>query len=100
MFRPASALTISTAKDVYQAGLAAIRAGQAVIDLADVTTVDSSAVAILVGWQRAALQQGAAVSLVNLPASLHSLAAVYGVADILQPQMQLSPVARSDLPHH
>lgn len=83
MFRPASALTVGTAGAVYQAGLAAIRAGQAQIDLGELTAVDSSAVATLIGWRRTAQQQGKTLSFINMPASLHSLAVLYGVAELL-----------------
>ena len=80
MFVPANALTVGTIKAMYAAGLAAIRAGQASIDLAGVTAVDSTAVAAMVGWQRAAQQQGVKLDFQNLPANLQSLATLYGVA--------------------
>lgn len=83
MFRPASPFNVSTAKAIYQAGLVAIRAGQTSIDLTDLVQADSSAVAALVGWQRAALRQGSALVFTNLSANLLSLAALYGVAELL-----------------
>jgi len=97
MFCPASTLTAGTAKATYQAGLAAIRGGQTSIDLAGLTTVDSTAVAALVGWQRAAVQQGSSLALLNPSAALHSLASLYGVSDLLQLPL---PAPRTDLPHH
>lgn len=58
--------------------------GQAtVVDLAAVTDVDSSAVSLLLQWQRDARAAGRTVSFVNLPANLKSLAALYGVADLI-----------------
>ncbi|MBS0309488.1 MAG: STAS domain-containing protein [Proteobacteria bacterium] len=84
MFRPATILTTATIQPICAAGLAAIKAGQSTIDLSDVNTVDSSAVAALIAWRRAALQQGKVLSFTNLPANLHSLAALYGVADLLR----------------
>lgn len=83
MFRPASYLTAATVKSAYEAGLAAIRAGQTEFDLGDITAADSSAVAALLAWKRAALQQGSPLAFRNLPANLHSLADLYGVAELL-----------------
>ncbi|RJG02322.1 STAS domain-containing protein [Noviherbaspirillum sedimenti] len=83
MFRPTSPLNVDTAKAIYQAGLAAICAGQTSIDLTDLVQADSSAVAALVGWQRAALRQGSALVFTNLSPNLRSLAALYGVAELL-----------------
>ncbi len=72
-------LTVVNAKAALDQGLAAIKAGQTVFDLGTVKTADSSAVAVLLAWKRAARKAGAALSYVNLPASLQSLAALYGV---------------------
>ena len=72
-------LTVINATAALDQGLAAIQAGQTVFDLGTVKTADSSAVAVLLAWKRAARKSGAALSYVNLPASLQSLAALYGV---------------------
>ena len=72
-------LTVINAKAALDQGIAAIKAGQTVFDLGTVKTADSSAVAVLLAWKRAARSTGAALSYVNLPASLQSLAALYGV---------------------
>ena len=74
-----TALTVQNAKAALDQGLAAIKAGQSVFDLGTVQVADSSAVAVLLAWKRAARKAGAALSYVNLPASLQSLAALYGV---------------------
>ena len=76
-------LTVINAKAALDQGLAANRGGQTVFDLATVKTADSSAVAVLLAWQRAARKSGVALSYVNLPASLKSLAALYGVDALL-----------------
>lgn len=73
------ALTVQNAKAALDQGIAAIKAGQTVFDLGTVKVADSSAVAVLLEWKRAARKAGAALSYVNLPASLQSLAALYGV---------------------
>lgn len=74
-----TALTVQNAKAALDRGVAAIKAGHTVFDLASVQAVDSSAVAVLLAWKRTARKAGAALAYVNLPASLQSLAALYGV---------------------
>jgi phospholipid transport system transporter-binding protein len=79
MYQPGSALTIAHARAELAAGLAAIAGGETGVDLARVTEVDSSAVATLLAWQRAAREKGRALAVVNMPESLRSLASLYGV---------------------
>jgi phospholipid transport system transporter-binding protein len=55
------------------------------IDFAGITAVDSSAVALLLEWRRAALARGKQLVFVNLPANLLALAELYGVAELIQP---------------
>ena len=57
--------------------------GDVVVDLAAVTEVDSSALSLLFEWQRDARQNDCRISFRNLPESLKSLAALYGVADLI-----------------
>lgn len=76
-------LTVQNAKAALAQGVAAIKAGQTVFDLGTVKVADSSAVAVLLSWKRAARKSGAALSYINLPDSLKSLAALYGVDDFL-----------------
>lgn len=83
MFKPDATLTVDNAIATLTAGLQAIAAGQATIDLSTVTTVDSSAVAILLSWQRAARARGLALRFGALPANLQSLADLYGAASLL-----------------
>ncbi len=86
-------LTVINAKAALDQGLAAIKAGQTVFDLGTVKTADSSAVAVLLAWKRAARKAGVALAYVNIPASLQSLAALYDVDAFLVE----SP---ADLQHH
>jgi phospholipid transport system transporter-binding protein len=72
-------LNVHNAKAALLQGFEAIQAGQTVFDLGSVKLADSSAVAVLLAWQRAARKSGAALSYINLPESLKSLAALYGV---------------------
>jgi phospholipid transport system transporter-binding protein len=45
--------------------------------------MDSSCLAVVFGWMRAAKAGGKSLRLLNPPQNLLSLAAVYGVADLL-----------------
>lgn len=84
MFKPGASLTFSNASTVLREGLSAIAAGQASIDVSEVAVVDSSAVATLLAWRRAASGRGAALDFGPLPANLQSLADLYGVTALLQ----------------
>jgi phospholipid transport system transporter-binding protein len=55
------------------------------IDFAAVTGVDSAAVALLLEWRRMALARSKTLVFENLPPNLLALAALYGVADLVQP---------------
>lgn len=83
MFRSTLTLTVNNAKAVLEAGLRAIESGQTEIDFRPLTVVDSTAVAILLAWQRAAREHGTAVTFINLPENVRSLAELYGVAALL-----------------
>lgn len=83
MFKPTHTLTANNAKTVLEAGLRAIAAGQTRIDLTHVTAVDSTAVATLLAWQRAALSRGMPLLFVNIPSNLQNLAGLYDVTDLL-----------------
>lgn len=90
MFKPSVSLTVDNASAVLEAGLQAIAAGQAAIDLSEVATVDSSAVATLLAWQRAAKAAGRTLEFGTLPANLQSLAELYGVTPLLNAQILAS----------
>jgi phospholipid transport system transporter-binding protein len=56
------------------------------IDFGAITSVDSSAVALLLEWRRQAQQKKKTLVFVNLPANLLALADLYGVAELIQTQ--------------
>lgn len=74
---------MSSAAEMKAAGVSALSGGVDQIDLSEVTEADSSAVAVLLAWVRAAQEQGRTVTIVNSPDSVRSLAALYGVAELL-----------------
>lgn len=83
MFQPGQSITFGNASAVLEQGLQALAQQQSVIDMSALVTVDSSAVAVLLGWQRAAQARKLTLTLHNLPANLHSLIALYGVDALL-----------------
>lgn len=93
MFELGQSLTFSNASAVLEQGLQALAQQQPVIDMAALTTVDSSAVAVLLAWQRAARAREQALTFQNLPANLRSLIALYDVE-------QLLPVATDETVRH
>jgi phospholipid transport system transporter-binding protein len=77
------ALTFQTARAALEQGCEAIQAGQTVFDLSAVQSADSSSVAVLLAWQRKARAAGQSLTYVNVPASIDSLANLYGVETLL-----------------
>jgi len=76
-------MTMSEASTLLSEGEAAIASAAAAFDLAAVTDLDSSSLAVVFGWMRAANGTGKPLSLRNPPQNLLNLAAVYDVADLL-----------------
>ncbi|TCJ18528.1 STAS domain-containing protein [Parasulfuritortus cantonensis] len=80
---PEGALTLAEATRALQEGEQALARGVTVFDLAGVTKVDSSALSLLLSWQRRAQARSQPLSFRNLPESVHSLAGLYGLADLI-----------------
>lgn len=76
-------MTMAGASVLLAEGEAAISASASVFDLSAVTEMDSSCLAVIFGWMRAARDAGKTVTLANPPQNLLSLAEVYGVSDLL-----------------
>jgi phospholipid transport system transporter-binding protein len=82
-FATAATLTHDSARDALGAGLSRIAAGADEVDCAALKHFDSSALAVLLAWTRAARERGIALAVLNLPGGLASLAKVYGVDELL-----------------
>ena len=54
-----------------------------VVDFAQVTNVDTSAISLMLEWQRRAVAAQSTVSFINLTPNLISLANLYGVTDFI-----------------
>lgn len=60
-----------------------VLADQAVVDFAKVGDVDTSAVSLMLEWQRRAVVEQKQIKFVNLPKNLTSLTALYGVTALI-----------------
>jgi phospholipid transport system transporter-binding protein len=76
-------MTLETASALLAEGVAALTHDEAIFDLAAVAEIDSSGLAVLFGWLRAAGAQGKTLRIANPPHNLLSLAEVYGVGELL-----------------
>jgi len=71
---------------IYVAGQPHIEQGQAaMLDLAKVTDIDSSAVALVLCWLRQAAKAGKMLKVTNVPSSFKTLADLYGVSSFVEP---------------
>ncbi|MEO7728922.1 MAG: STAS domain-containing protein [Burkholderiales bacterium] len=82
--RLSGAMTIANAVALCDEGKLQLDA-DVVVDLAAVTEVDSTALSVLFEWRRFAQHKNLQISFRNLPDSMESLAALYGVADLVAP---------------
>jgi len=81
--RVTAPMTIPNADGLLEAGRSAFRGPQETVDLAAVTEVDSAALAVLLGWLRAAGAAGLTLSVINAPAGLLALADLYGLDELI-----------------
>ncbi|WP_432258486.1 STAS domain-containing protein [Cupriavidus sp. TMH.W2] len=91
-----TSLTNQNAAAVLRDGLARVAQGEVQVDCAGLAQVDSSAVAVLLAWNRAAAVRNLALSLRGVPAQLSQLASLYGVDSLLG----LAPEAAPQGHHH
>jgi phospholipid transport system transporter-binding protein len=76
-------LTHATATAAYRAGVARIEAGATRVDCAPLRQFDSAALAVLLGWRRAARGHGVTLQFLHFPAQLANLAGAYGIESLL-----------------
>jgi len=80
---PAGAGRFDTAFPLLQAGTAAVAGGESEVDLGAVRECDSSLLACVLAWRRAAAARGATLTLQNAPENLGRIARLYGVEDLV-----------------
>jgi ABC-type transporter Mla MlaB component len=71
--------------EVLQQGADQLREGATILDLSEVTELDSSLLAAALAWLRQAKAANRSLTLVNLPAGFTTLAELYGVDGLLAP---------------
>lgn len=81
-WRYRGALTFDNAAAVYAASQKLPLPSGGRIDLAEVTHLDSSALAVILAIMRRAREARQAITLLHVPAASMSLAKVYGVAEL------------------
>jgi len=76
-------MVLANASGLLAQGKSRLDAEETVFDLGKIAELDSSALAVVFGWTRAAARAGRRVRIVNAPENLLSLADLYGVAQLL-----------------
>ncbi len=76
-------LTIGNARGLLDAGRSALQPGEQIFDFSQAGAADSSALAVMFGWLRAAEMSRSTVKFAHIPAGVLSLAELYGVSDLL-----------------
>ncbi|MDD3354288.1 STAS domain-containing protein [Zoogloea sp.] len=76
-------VTLATVASMVEEGGRQVTANDTVLDLSGVTQVDSAALALLLGWTRAARAAGRQIRFQGAPAALVSLASLYDVDTLL-----------------
>ena len=76
-------ITIGNVTAVIKQGDALFDHPDLVIDLAQVTEVDSSAVSMLLEWQRKAREHNQQLYFSNMPKNMNNLARLYGVSELI-----------------
>lgn len=90
MFTPSIPLTLSHAEEALNSGLSAIQSGETAFNLSDIGQIDSTTIAILLAWTRAAKARNQAFTCHHTPTALQNLADLYGVSDLLPISHQYS----------
>ncbi len=76
-------LIMANANSLLQAGRSELQPGEQIFDFAAVAEADSSAIALMLAWLRAASLSRSTVKFANIPNGVRSLAELYGVTELL-----------------
>lgn len=77
------AILVDNVVEMTQQGFTLLDDDHLVVDLSEVTEVDSSAVSMLLEWLRMAQRRDQQLHFKNLPENLASLVQLYGVSDFI-----------------
>jgi len=81
--RVSGEMTIAHARELSTALDAYLGAPELVVDLGAVSEVDSSGLAVMLGWMRNARAGTCRLRFTSIPQGLNTLASLYGVTDLL-----------------
>jgi phospholipid transport system transporter-binding protein len=84
-FRIESPVTMATVSQLIAEGDVLFNPGEVTVDFGNVKEVDSSAVSLMLNWLREGNKHGCQFHFANLPENLKSLAALYGVLELISP---------------
>jgi phospholipid transport system transporter-binding protein len=76
-------LLMDNARALLEAGRAALRPGEQIIDFSEAGEADSAALVIIFGWLRSAPAAKANIRFAHIPAGVLELAELYGVTELL-----------------
>lgn len=76
-------VTLENVTGILAEGIAHVRDGASLVDLAEVAELDSSLLAAMLALIREARLANRSLALANLPAGLQTLAELYGVKELL-----------------
>lgn len=74
---------MANARGLLEAGRSALQPGEQIFDFSAVKEADSSALAVMLGWLRAAEMSRSTLKFAHVPAGARSLAELYGISDLL-----------------
>ena len=76
-------VVVGNAKAILNASQGFAIASNTKIDFALVSDIDTTALSLILEWKRRAQSENQTLSFINLPANLSSLAALYGVSELI-----------------
>ena len=82
--RVSGEMTIAHARELATALVPFLGSPELVVDLGGVSEVDSSGLAVMLGWMRSARAATCRLRFAAVPQGLNTLASLYGVADLLE----------------
>tara|TARA_B100000686_G_scaffold300055_1_gene334313 strand:+ start:6342 stop:6629 length:288 start_codon:yes stop_codon:yes gene_type:complete len=76
-------ITIVNVVEILEQGISLFDRNDLIIDLVQVTDIDSSAVSMLLEWKRRAQKNNQRVYFSNIPENLKNLSQLYGVVELV-----------------
>ena len=76
-------ISMDNANAILEASNSLAISSNTVVDFAHVHELDTAAISLMLEWRRRAISNNQNLRFINFPASLNSLAQLYGVADLI-----------------